>query len=448
MKKQVLLSLVVLFALALASCAPAAAPAAAPAEAAPAEAPAEAAPAEVAPTETVAPVCQPAVCEDSAVVAVPVADVEALCAADEYGCAKIEAGQTVKIGMSAPMSGGDASFGVDAANSGKIAMADACEYAGFKFEVLAQDDTGSAEGGAAVANKYVADPTIVAVAGHQFSGASFAAEPIYAKAGIPMLSPSATNPGLTAIGSKVFNRVPFTDQTQADVVSRYMFDELGIKKLALLHDGEDYGKGLAGLVQTAFTGLGGEVVFFEGITSKEADYSPVLTTISTKAPDAIYFGGYTQDASVLANQMKTTGLENAIFVGCDGTYGADFLSRAGKNAEGSIHTIPRAAEMTDAARNFDVCYEQAYGVKTGELSPYSYNNYDAPMALIVQAKKVAVLGDDGSLYIPRGALVAAVRGLTGYEGIGNIITCNEIGECNALGLVIMKVVNGEFVPQN
>ncbi|MCJ7518731.1 MAG: branched-chain amino acid ABC transporter substrate-binding protein, partial [Anaerolineaceae bacterium] len=290
--------------------------------------------------------------------AVAVADVEALCTADEYGCAKIDPGQTVKIGMAAPMSGGDASFGIDAANSGKIAMADACEYAGFKFEVLAEDDTGSAEGGAAVANKYVADATIVAVAGHQFSGASAAAEPIYAKAGIPMLSPSATAPPLTAFGSKVFNRVPFTDQTQAEAISDYMFNTLGVKKLAILHDGEDYGKGLAGLTQTAFTKLGGEVVFFEGITSKEADYSPVLTTISTKSPDAIYFGGYTQDGSVLANQMKTTGLENAVFVGCDGTYGVDFVNRAGENAEGSIHTIPRAAPDNPARDNFDVCYEQ------------------------------------------------------------------------------------------
>ena len=445
MKKHVLVSLVVLFALVLASCAPAAAPAE---EAPAAEAPAEEAPAEEAPAEEAAPVCQPAVCEDVAVEAVPAADVEALCAADEYGCAKIEAGQTIKIGMGSPMTGGDSGFGIDAENSGLIAVADACPVAGFGFELVAEDDQGVAEGGAAVANKHVADPTVVAVAGHLFSGATAAAIPIYQAAGVVMLSPSATAPFLTTLDSKVFNRVPFTDQTQAEVVSDYMFNTLGVKKLALLHDGEDYGKGLAGLVQTAFTALGGEAVYFEGITSKEADYSPVLTTIAAKSPDALYFGGYTQDGSVLTNQMKTTGLENAVFFGCDGTYGIDFVDRAGANAEGTYHTIPRAAEVTAAKKNFDVCYMDAYGVAPGELSPYSWNSYDAVTALSTKVKEVGVLGDDGAFYVPRGALVAAVRGLTNYVGIGNVITCDEVGECNALGLVIMKVENGEFVAVN
>lgn len=457
MKKKVLLSLVVLLGLVLAACAPSTEEAAAAEEAAAEE---EAVVEEVAEEEVVeeaaeeeateeeAAACQPTVCEDTPLDTTPVADIEAICDADEFGCAVIEAGQTVKIGMGAPMSGGDAAFGIDAENAGKIAVADACTLAGFSFELVMEDDTGTAEGGAAVANKHVADQTVVAVAGHQFSGATFAAEPIYAKAGIPMLSPSATNPGLTQMDSAVFNRVPFTDQTQAEVISDYMYNTLGVQKLAILHDGEDYGKGLAELVETAFTDLGGEVVYFEGITSKEADYTPVLTTIAVEAPDALYFGGYTQDGSVLTNQMKTTGLENAIFVGCDGTYGVDYLERAGENAEGSFHTIPRSAEESAAKTNFDACYLEAYGVESGELSPYSYNNYDAPMALIAMVKEVALLGDDGSLYVPRGELVTAVRGLTDYQGIGNVITCDEVGECNALGLLIMEVVDGEFVAQN
>ena len=368
------------------------------------------------------------------------------CAADVYGCAKIEPGQTIKIGMGSPMTGGDAAFGVDAEQSGKIAVSDAGEFKGFKFELLAEDDTGSAEGGAAVANKFVADQTVVAVAGHLFSGATAAAMPIYEKAGIPMLSPSATNPPLTQKGSKVFNRVPFTDKTQADTAANYIYNTLGFRKIAVLHDGEDYGKGLATLLKGSFEALGGEVVVFQGITSKEADYTPVLTTIAAKSPELIYFGGYTQDGGVLANQMKTTGLEKAVFFGCDGTFGIDFVDRAGKNAEGSYHTIPKSAPVTEAKEKFDKAYLAAYGVGPGALSPYSWNSYDATTALITKVKEVAILGDDGALYIPRGALVAAVRNLTDYKGIGNIITCDKVGECNALGLVIMKVVDGKFVP--
>ncbi|MDP3450636.1 MAG: ABC transporter substrate-binding protein, partial [Anaerolineaceae bacterium] len=136
-----------------------------------------------------------AACGQAVATEAPAAVTEDACTADEWGCAKIAPGQTIKIGMGSPMTGGDASFGIDAEQSGKLAVADAEDFNGFQFELLAEDDMGGAEGGAAIANKFVADPTLVGVAGHLFSGASFAAAPIYEAAGIPMLSPSATNPG-------------------------------------------------------------------------------------------------------------------------------------------------------------------------------------------------------------------------------------------------------------
>ena len=111
-----------------------------------------------------------------------------------------------------------------------------------------------------MANKLVSDPTIVAIAGHIFSGATEAAMPIYEKAGIPMMSPSATNPPLTQKGSKVFNRVAFTDAAQGKFAAEYLFNTLGIKKIAVMHDGQAYGQGLAEVVAARFTELGGEVV--------------------------------------------------------------------------------------------------------------------------------------------------------------------------------------------
>jgi len=449
MRKNVFVSLVVLFAFLLASCAPAAAPAEeAPAAEAPAEeAPAEEAPAEEAPAEE-APVCTPKVCEDTPLTAMPVADIEAVCAADDYGCAVINAGQTIKIGMGSPMTGGDATFGIDAEQSGKIAVADACTLAGFQFELIAEDDTGTAEGGAAVANKFVADPTIIGVAGHLFSGATFAAAPIYEEAGIVMLSPSATNPDLTKQGFRVFNRVPFTDQMQGTAAAEYLYNTLGFRKVVFLHDSQDYGKGLAEIAAARFEELGGEAVEVLGITSKEADYSPVLTTIAAKNPEAIYFGGYTQDAGVLTNNMKTTGLENAVFFGCDGTFGTDYLNRTGVNGEGSYHATPRTPPATPEKLNFDACYTEAYGMGPGELSPFTWNSYDTTTAISEKVKEVAMLGDDGSLYIPRGALVDGVRGLTNWTGISGTYTCAPVGDCNVEGPQFWVVQNGEFVAAN
>jgi len=368
----------------------------------------------------------------------------AACSTDSFGCAKIAAGQTIKIGMGAPMTGGNASYGIDISQGGIVAAKDAGTLDGFKFELVAQDDNGDAEGGAAVANKLVSDPTVVAIAGHIFSGATQAAIPIYEKAGLPMLSPSATNPALTTTGSKVFNRIAFTDSTQAKFAAAYLFNKLGVKNLAILHDGSDYGKGLAELVQTDFQALGGNVVVFQAITTGAGDFTNVLSAVASYKPQAVYFGGYVADASVLVNEMKTTGLENAVFFGCDGTYGADFLTNTGANGEGA-YAVTLTPPDSAAKAAFDQKYQTEFGKAPGVLSPYTWNGYDSVAALISVVKQVAIVGSDGSLYVPRGALVTAVRSLKDYQGLTGTFTCDAVGECNASGPIFVIVQKGAWV---
>jgi branched-chain amino acid transport system substrate-binding protein len=368
-----------------------------------------------------------------------------VCASDPFGCAKVDPGTTVKVGMGAPMTGGDASFGIDISQGAQIAVKDAGEFEGFSFELVAQDDGGNAEGGAAVANKLAADPSVVAVAGHIFSGATAAAMPIYEKAGLPMLSPSATNPTLTEKGSAVFNRIAFTDVIQAKFASKFLAEKLGFKKIAVLHDGSDYGKGLAEIVRDNFVAAGGEVTDFQAITTKETDYTAVLSTVAAGNPEAVYFGGYTADASVLANQMKQTGLENAVFFGCDGTFGKDFLDRTGANGEGA-YAVSLTPPDSPEKGAFDAAYEAAFGQAPGVLSPFSWNGYDSAAALIAAVKSVAVKGGDGSLYVPRGALVNAVRTLKDFKGVAGTYSCNEIGECNSNGPLFVVIKDGVWVP--
>jgi len=369
--------------------------------------------------------------------------VPAECASDPASCAVISAGQTVKIGMGAPMTGDNAAFGQDISQAAKIAVSDAGKFNGFAFELVAEDDGGTPEGGAAVANKLVADPTVVAIAGHIFSGATAAAMPIYEAANIPMMSPSATNPPLTQSGSKVFNRCVFTDAAQGKFASAYLFNKLGIKKLAIMHDGQSYGQGLAEVVQTEFKALGGEVVAFQAITPGESDYSAALADIASKSPQAIFFGGYTSEGVVIVNQMKQSGLQGVIFFGDDGTFGQDFLDRTGANGEGAYSTslIPPASE---AKTKFDAAYLAAYGQPAGKLSPYSWTAYDAAAVLIKDIESVAVLSG-GKLYIPRAALVAAVRATKDYQGLSGTITCDATGECSASGPVFNIDQGGKWV---
>ena len=387
--------------------------------------------------------CQPAEASTSAA-AEAVAPAE--CAAYTFGCAVFKPGELIKIGMGAPMTGGDASYGIDISSGGFIAIDDFGDLNGFKFELVAEDDGGTPEGGAAVANKFASDPAVVAVAGHIYSGATSAAMPIYAKVGIPMLSPSASLPELTTLGSSVFNRIVFTDARQGPPAAEYLFNKLNVKKLAVLHDGSDYGKGLAEAVAAHFVKLGGEVVVTEAITKGETDYTPVLSAVAAKNPDGLYFGGYTAEGAIIVNQMKQTGLENVVFFGDDGTYGADFLARTGANGEGAFATIAPIPPDSPEKAAFDAAYLEKFGKEAGSLSPYTWNGYDATAALIQAVKSVAVTGSDGNLYVPRGALVTAVRTLTDYKGVGGTYTCDASGECNTLPPMFVVVKDGAWVP--
>ena len=366
------------------------------------------------------------------------------CKSDAFGCAVVKPGQTIKIGMGAPMTGDNAAFGQDISQGSKIAMTDGGKFNGFTFELVAQDDGGTAEGGAAVANKLVSDPTVVAIEGHIFSGATKAAIPIYEKAGLPMMSPSATNPDLTKQGSKVFNRLVFTDAFQGKYAAEYLFNKLKVTDLAIIHDGQAYGQGLAQVVNDTYTGLGGKVVAFQAITPGESDYTAVLADIASKKPQAIFYGGYTAEAVVLVNELKQSGLEGVVFFGDDGTFGQDFLDRTGANGEGAFATslIPAAS---DAKNKFDAAYKAAYGTDPGKLSPYTWTAYDAGAVLIKAIKDTAIMGGDGSLYVPRSALVAAVRATKDYQGLAGVVTCDDTGECASSSPNFNVVKGGQWV---
>jgi branched-chain amino acid transport system substrate-binding protein len=363
------------------------------------------------------------------------------CEADPLGCAVVEEGETVKIGMAGPMLGDYAMFGQDISQGATIAINEFNEAGGlegFEFALVAEDTGGAPEQGAAVASKFVTDETMVAIAGHIFSGETEAAMPIYEDAGFPMMSPSATNPPLTTLGSSVFNRLAFTDAVQAKFAAEMLFNDLGITRLGLVHDGGAYGQGLAEEVQKNFEALGGEVVAFEAITVGEADYSATLASVAAADPEAVYFGGYSAEGIIMMNQWVQSGLEGVLFFGCDGTYGVEFTQKTGENGIGALAASlvpPDSAEKTA----FDAVYQSTFGLEAGELSAFTWSAYDTAWTLLEAARSVAFVDGD-TLYIPRSQMVQAVRN-TNYNGLTGAVICDAVGECNASGPTFYEVVS-------
>jgi len=361
----------------------------------------------------------------------------------EGGCAVIKPGDTIKIGMGGPLTGEYAMYGVDISDSEKISISDLKPLEGFEWELLAEDTVGSPETAVSIANKWVTDDTFVAVAGNVLTGESAAIIPIMEKYYIPMLSPSATGANLTE-NNKVFNRIVFQDAEQGKYAAEFIVNTLGYKKVAVLHDGMDYGKGIADTVRDTLVKLGVEPVAYEAITPGEADYSAVLTSIASKKPEIIYYGGYTAELSVIANQLGQVGLAGTPVFSDDGAFGAEFIEKAGKNAEGCYGTSSVPAD-SEAKKAFDKKYKETLGREPGSKSTFPWFAYDVIQVLAKQISEVSFVGDDGNLYVPRADLVKAVRSTSGFQGITGEITCSENGECNASGPTFYVVKDGKWV---
>jgi branched-chain amino acid transport system substrate-binding protein len=362
----------------------------------------------------------------------------------EGGCAAFKAGEVIKIGVGGPMTGDNSAFGIDAYQAGSMAVKEAGDFNGRTFGVEQGDDQGTGEGGAAVANKFVADPAIVAIMGHSFSGASSNAMPIYASKFIPMMSESATNVDLSTQGNISFNRLVPTDKVQGLVDANFLAKNLGATKVAIIHDGTTYGQPLAQGVKDNLEAAGVEVVAFEAINPGETDYSAVLTKVAALSPEAVFFGGYQPEAAVLAGQKGAAGLD-VPFVSGDGVFGTQFLDLSKDNGEGYYVTQPGAPE-SDARAKFDAAYTAEFGAAPGSLSGYTWFAYDATNLLIEKIKSVAIVAGD-TLYIPRKALVDAVRGTKDFKGLTGTVTCDATGEC-ALpsSFLVFQVQKGEFAP--
>ena len=365
--------------------------------------------------------------------------IEEVCNSDDYGCAKIEPGQTIKIGMGLPLTGEHDFWGIDAKQSGLLAIADAGDLNGFRFELITKDDWSPAEGGAFVAKEFIADPTIVAIAGHAFSPSTAAALPFYQEHGLPILNYSATNPEFLEIGSTVFNHLSFTDKAEGFAASEYIFNKIGARNIAILQNSV-FGEDQADFAKTGFEALGGNVIAFGDISENPEMWQDIIN----KQPELIYYCGLEVEASII-DLMNSEKLQGAAFFGCSSVY-EYFINQESEIANVFYFTRfgePKPSKEKDI---FDTNYITVYSISPGVLTPCSWYSYDSTMILISKVREVSLFGEDGNLYVPRGVLIEAVRDLENYIGISGTYTCNNMGECNIEGPQIVQVIDGEYIP--
>jgi branched-chain amino acid transport system substrate-binding protein len=241
--------------------------------------------------------------------------------------------QVIKIGHVGPTSGAIAHLGKDNENGARMAIEE-LNAAGLSiggqavtFELLAEDDAGDPKQGTAAAQKLV-DAKVNGVIGHLNSGTTIPASQIYNDAGIPQISPSATNPKYTRQGYAGAFRVVADDVHLGGTLGKYAVETLKGQNIAVIDDRTAYGQGVADEFEKGVTAAGGKIVGREFTNDKATDFNAILTTLKAKKPDIVFFGGMDAVAGPMLKQMKQLGIK-AKFMGGDGICSSGLVDLAG-----------------------------------------------------------------------------------------------------------------------
>ena len=322
----------------------------------------------------------------------------------------------VKIGSVAPTSGGIAHLGKDNENGARMAIdelnAKGTTIGGkkVKFELVAEDDAGDPKQGTAVAQKLV-DSKVNGVIGHLNSGTSIPASKIYSDAGIPQISPSATNPKFTRQGFKTTFRVVADDVHLGGTLGRYAVKELKGKSIAVIDDRTAYGQGVAEEFTKAVKASGGAIAATQFTTDKATDFTAILTAIKAAKPDVIFFGGMDAVAGPMIRQMKQLGITSK-FMGGDGICSGELPKlAAGAMADGQVVCAEAGGvEGTQKAGmdEFYKNYKAKFGIDVQVYSPYVYDALNVMVAAMVKAGSA-----DPKVYLPVLAKTDGFKGVTG-----------------------------------
>jgi branched-chain amino acid transport system substrate-binding protein len=346
----------------------------------------------------------------------------------------------IRIGHVAPTSGGIAHLGKDNENGARMAIEDlnakGVKIGGkdVKFELMAEDDAADPKQGTAAAQKLV-DAKVNGVIGHLNSGTSIPASKIYSDAGVPQISPSATNPKFTRQGFKTTFRVVADDVHLGGTLGKYAVNSLKGKSIAVIDDRTAYGQGVADEFEKAVKAAGGAIADRQFTNDKATDFNAILTTIKGKKPDVVFYGGMDAVAGPMLKQMKALGV-NAKFMGGDGICSEGLVGLAGDGmADGQVICAEAGGvegEQKKGMDDFRAAYEKKFNGKVQVYAPYVY---DATMVMVDAMVRAG--SADPAKYLPELAKTS------GYKGVTGTISFDEKGDVKNGALTLYTYKGGK-----
>lgn len=363
----------------------------------------------------------------------------ALAVAALFSCAAHAQTVTVKIGHVAPMTGGIAHLGKDNEAGAKLAIADLnkskIKIGGktVKFELLSEDDGADPKQGTAAAQKLV-DAKVAGVVGHLNSGTTIPASKIYSDAGIPQISPSATNPKYTLQGFKTAFRVVANDGQLGGTLGRYAINDLKGKTVAIIDDRTAYGQGVADEFAKGVQAAGGKIVGREYTTDKATDFMAILTNIKGKKPDVVFYGGMDAVAGPMLRQLKQLGIQ-AKFMGGDGICTTELPKLAGDALGDNMLYCAEAGGVVGKYVEKDKAFRARFQKEMkAEVKLYAPYVYDATMVMVEAMKKAD--STDPKKYLPE---LAKIK----YDGVTGPISFDKNGDINGGTLTLYTYKGGK-----
>jgi branched-chain amino acid transport system substrate-binding protein len=345
------------------------------------------------------------------------------------------AGDTLKIGEFASLTGSEATFGQSSHRGTQLAIDELNAGGGVlgkKIQLLTEDNQSQAGQSATVVRKLISSDHVVAMLGEVASSRSLEAAPICQENKIPMISPSSTNPKVTETGDYIF-RVCFIDPFQGTVMANFAHKTLKLENVAVLKDVKsDYSLGLAKFFKEGVLANGGKIIAEENYSGGDKDFNAQLTAIKAANPDGIFVPGYYTEVGLIALQAKQLGITVPIFGG-DGWESSSLVPIGGAALEGdyfSTHFSPQ--DTAPAVQSFVKSYQAKFNEMPDAMAALGY---DSAMMLADAIKKTG--STDGAKIRDALAVEKDFAGVT-----GNITM--DANRNASKPAVILEIKNGAF----
>ncbi len=340
----------------------------------------------------------------------------------------------IVVGHYASMTGPEATFGQSTDNGIRLAVEEINAAGGINgkpVRLITYDDKSDTKEAGSAVTRLITSDEVVAVLGEVASGMSLAGAPVCQEHGVPMITPSSTNPRVTMVGDMIF-RVCFIDPFQGTVCAKFAKEDQNATKVAVLYDqAAPYSTGLADEFAKAFKALGGTITTQQTYTAGDQDFTAQLTAIRSGDPDMIFIPGYYTDVGNIAIQARKLGIDVPLFGG-DGWDSSKLAEIGGDAINGCFYSNHYShQDPSPRVQDFIAKYEAKYGSTPDGLAALGY---DAAMLLFEAMQRTESMEGD--------ALAAAIAGTDGFDGVTGTISIDD--QRNAVKpAVILQMVDGQ-----